>query len=115
MKFILRLLLNALALLVVAQLVPGILLDSSLSAVIAALLLGVVNAFIRPVLLLLTLPINLLTLGVFTFVINALMLELVAAIVKGFTVASFGSALAAAVVLWLLSMLIDRLFRSQES
>jgi putative membrane protein len=115
MKFILRLLLNALALLVVARFVPGITLDSTFSAIIAALLLGVVNAVVRPVLLLLTLPINLLTLGVFTFVINSLMLELVAAIVKGFTVANFSAALIGSVVLWLLSMLIDQLLRPREA
>ena len=72
-----------------SMLVPGIKVDSLLTAILAAALLGVINVFIKPVLIVLTLPLSILTLGIFTFFINALMLELVAYFVKGFEVQSF--------------------------
>lgn len=108
---ILRLIVNALALLVVSQLVPGFDAGGFYSALIAALVLGIVNVLIRPVLLLLTLPINLLSLGIFTFVINALMLLLVESIVKGFVINGFWPALEGAVLLWLISLITDRFLR----
>lgn len=94
---------NTLALLAVAALVPGVAFASYYSAFATALILGLVNMVIRPILLLLTLPINILTLGLFTFIINALMLWLVASIIKGFTIDSYATALWAAIVLWLIS------------
>ena len=114
MKIFLRLILNAIALLLVSNFVPGVHIDSTFSAFIAAIILGIVNIVIRPILLLLTLPINLITLGIFTFVINALMLELVAAIVKGFTISGFTAAFSGAILLWLLSMVIDRLLITKD-
>lgn len=101
---ILRWIFNALALLIVARLLPGIEVDSLLTALAAAVMLGLANAIIRPFILLFTLPINLLTLGLFTFVVNAFMLWLVAEIVKGFTISSFTAALEGAILLWLISM-----------
>ena len=101
---ILRWIINALSLLIVAQVVPGFSIHSFWTALIAALVLGFVNATIRWVLIVLTLPINLLTLGAFTLVINALMILLVRSIVKGFDVASFGAAFLAALLLWLISL-----------
>jgi putative membrane protein len=84
-----RWLIITMAILVASMLVPGIKVDSLTTAIIAAALLGLINVFIKPVLLILTLPLSILTLGVFTFIINALMLELVAYFVKGFEVQSF--------------------------
>ena len=81
--------LNALALLTVANFVPGIHLDSFTDALIAALFLGFVNTLIRPILLLLTLPATLLTLGLFIFVINGLLFWFIGSILKGFAVDSF--------------------------
>ena len=101
---LLRWLVNALALVAVSQIIPGFQVDTVLAALVAALLLGLVNATVRPLLLLLTLPITVLSLGLFSFVINALMLLLVAGIVKGFTISGFGAALAGAVLLWLVSL-----------
>jgi putative membrane protein len=109
MSLILRWVLNALALLVVAAVVPGFDLANFWSALIAALLLGLANALVRPILVILTLPITVVTLGLFIFVINALMLLLVSTIVKGFTIAGFVPALLAALVLWVLGMLFDTL------
>ena len=102
---ILRWVINALTLLVVAELVPGVSVHSFWTALVAALILGLVNATVRWVLIVLTLPFNILTLGLFTFVINALMLLLVSTVVKGFDITSFGSALIAALVLWAISLI----------
>ena len=107
MQLLLRWLLNALALIAVANIVPGIHVDTFYHALIAALILGLVNALVRPILILLTLPVTVLTLGVFVLVINALMILLVSTIVQGFTVASFSSAFLGAIVLWIISMLTN--------
>jgi len=84
---------NAAALLLVAYLYPGVTVESLFAALVAALVLGLVNAVIRPILILLTLPATLLTLGLFIFVINALLFWFVAEIVQGFRVTGFGAAL----------------------
>jgi putative membrane protein len=81
--------LNALALLAVANFVPGIHLDGFVDALIAALVLGLVNTLVRPLLLLLTLPVTLLTLGLFIFVINGLLFWFVGSVLKGFVVDGF--------------------------
>ncbi len=80
---------SALAVVITANLLPGVALTGFFSALVVALVLGLINAFIRPVLLLLTLPINILSLGLFTFVINAFLIQLTSLIVPGFYVASF--------------------------
>jgi putative membrane protein len=107
---ILRWLLNALGLIIVSKLLSGFQVDSIWAAIFAAAILGIVNVLIRPILLLLTLPINFLTLGLFTFVINGLMLLLVAKIVRGFAIADLGTAIIAAILLWIISMILDALF-----
>lgn len=109
LSIIIRWILLALALLFVAWLVPGISFAGFMSALTAAFVMGIVNIFIRPILLILTLPINLLTLGLFTFIINALMFLLVAKLVPGFMVAGFLAALLGSIVLSILSMFINRL------
>lgn len=109
---IIRLTANAGALLLVSQYIEGIRVDNFITALIAALLLGIVNAIIRPILLILTLPINFLTLGLFTFVINAALLLLVANVVDGFVIEGFSSALIAALVLWIVSMITNILFHN---
>src|SRR6266540_2102790 len=83
MGFLLRVLVNILAIVLAASVVPGIRLDGVLPAVAAGLLLGLVNAVVRPVLLILTLPITLVTLGLFLFVLNGVCLWLVSLMVKG--------------------------------
>lgn len=85
-------LVNALSLLAVASLLPSVTVDSFYAAVVTALVLSVVNTVIRPLLVLVTLPISILTLGLFTLVINAMMFWFVASFVKGFHVAGFWSA-----------------------
>lgn len=108
--FFLRWSVNLLALVVAGSLIQGIRIESIGMSVAAAGILGIVNAVIRPVVLILTLPINLLTLGLFTLVINALMLQLVAAVVPGLAIegfwAAFKGALVISVVSWLVNIFI---------
>jgi len=110
MRLILLWILNAVALLVVAYLLPSIHLASFGAALLAALLLGLVNAVLRPLLLLLTLPVTLLTLGLFIFVINGMMFWLAGSLIEGFVVGGFWPAvlgsLLYSVVSWALSGLL---------
>ena len=96
--FLLRLLIAALGLWLAQALVSGVEIRGAGTLFVAALLLGLVNAFVRPLLVLLTFPITIVTLGLFLWVINALMLALVAALLDGFALRGFGSALLGALV-----------------
>ena len=111
MKFLLRLLLNAVAVFLAAQLIPGIGLSGPGAAIVAGIALGVINAILRPVLILLTLPATVLTLGLFIFVVNAICLGLAAWLVPGFTISGFWAALVGAlfisIVSWLLSVVVS--------
>lgn len=110
--------LNALALLTVANFVPGIQVDSFASALIAAFLLGLVNALIRPVLIVLTLPVTVLTLGLFIFVINGLLFWFVGSVLTGFVVDSFWhgvlGALSYSIISWALSSAAAQLMRTKH-
>ena len=99
----------ALALLFVAWIVPGISFAGFMAALWAALFMGIINIFIRPILILLTLPLNLITLGLFTFIINAFLFWLVAHIVSGFMVADYWAALLGSIVLSIISLFINRI------
>lgn len=103
MMLLLRWLVNAATLLGIAYYVPGIRVSGLYSALFAALLLGLVNAVIRPVLIFLTLPVSILTLGLFTFVINAVLFWFVATIVKGFEVSGFWPAFYGALIMTVVS------------
>ncbi|MFA7253203.1 MAG: phage holin family protein [Patescibacteria group bacterium] len=111
---LLRWLLNTLILIFVASLVPGIHFSSFWSALIAALVLGFLNALIRPILILLTLPVNILTLGLFTFIINALIFWLASTIVKGFEVTDFWSAFWGAFIYSIVITLFNYFDRSNK-
>src|SRR3954467_574652 len=110
MRLIASWIINALALLALPYLFDSIRVDGFYTALITALVLGLINALIRPLLILLTLPINILTLGLFTFVINGLLFSFVASFVNGFTVAGFWPAVFGALcyglISWALSALI---------
>lgn len=110
--FLARLLINAVAIYLTTRILPGIRVPDVPSALVAALVLGLVNAFIRPVVFLLTLPLNILTLGLFTLVVNALMLYLVAAVVPKLEIANFLSALVGALLIAVISTLLSHLFRA---
>jgi putative membrane protein len=111
-RFLLAWLVNTLALIAVAYLMPSITVSSFGAALIAALVLGLVNAIVRPVLVLLTLPVTILTLGLFIFVLNGLLFWMVASWLEGFHVAGFWSGVLGAIlfslVSWLLSTLVQR-------
>jgi putative membrane protein len=119
MKTIVRWMLLAAALLLVAHLYPGVTVKSFGSALIAAFVLGLFNTLVRPLLVLLTLPVTLITLGLFLFVINALMFWAAAGVLDGFNVAGFGAALIGSVLYSLCGMVIDvateRLFNSNST
>jgi putative membrane protein len=102
-KALLKLLVSTASILVAAYIIPGVSVSNVLTAVIVAIVLGVLNTFIRPVLLLLTLPINIVSLGLFTFIVNAFLVYLVSAIVPGFDLASFLTALIFSLVVSLVS------------
>lgn len=108
---ILRFVVIVLALAVTSQIVPGFEARGLWGLLVAAFILGVLNAVIRPFLILLTLPINLLTLGLFTFVINAALLGLTAWLVRDFDISGFGPALLGAVVLAIVSALLNWLVK----
>ena len=105
--FLLRWSINLLALVVAASVLPGIRIESLGMGIVAAGILGIVNAVIRPVVLILTLPINLLTLGLFTLVINAAMLMIVSSIVPGLVIANFKAAFLGAILISLISWLVN--------
>lgn len=109
MQLLLRWLLNTLALFIVAYIVPNFHYRDWIALAIAALVLGLLNAIVRPILVLLTLPLTIITLGLFLFVLNAIMLEITAAIVPGFDINGFGWALVGAVVLALVSLVTNRI------
>ena len=107
MKLLVRWLLLAAALLLVANVYPGVTVASFGSAMIAALVLGLLNTLVRPLLVLLTLPVTLITLGLFLFVINALMFFFAAHLLTGFHVANFGAALIGSLLYSLCGRVID--------
>jgi putative membrane protein len=109
-----RWIINAVALIVIANVVPGFGVETFYNALIAALILGLVNALVRPLFFILTLPVTILTLGLFTFVINALMIWLASTIVEGFIVEGFVPALFAALLLWVISLATNWLIKQTK-
>ncbi len=109
-----RWIVNAAALMLVAYLYPGVTVDSFVAALLAALALGLVNAVVRPILVLLTLPVTLLTLGLFIFVINALLFWFVAEVVQGFHVSGFGAALLGSILYSVLTLITSWLLFSRK-
>jgi putative membrane protein len=108
-RFLVRWAINAVALYLTTLLVPGLQVTSFTGTVIAALVLGIVNAVLRPILLLLTLPLTILTLGLFTLVINAAMLYVVGAVTHQLVIKDFLSAVIGAIVLSVISFVISHL------
>jgi putative membrane protein len=107
MGFILRVLVVALGLWLASTLVPGIQVEDGWTLIGAALLLGIVNALVRPLIVILTLPITILTLGLFLLVINAAMLGLVASFFEGFVISSFWSAVLGAMIVSLTGWVVS--------
>lgn len=102
---------RTLILLVTAYIVPGFKIDSYVTAFLVALVLGVLNMFVKPILVIFTLPATIFTLGLFLFVINALLLMLAASFVRGFQINSFGTAIFASIIITVLSTLLNFIFK----
>jgi len=113
-RLLLTWVLNAFALFFVMKLVPGIQIDRFGDLLVAALVIGLLTAFLRPLVILLTLPVTILTLGLFTLVINGVMFYLASQLVSGFHVSGFGAAFLAALLFSLFSFVLNMLFRSKS-
>ncbi len=115
MKILARLLANGIAILIASQVIPGVRIDTLTAGLIAGVFLGIVNMLVRPVLLLFTLPLTLLTLGLFIFVVNSACLALVAYLVPGFTLDGFWSAFFGALLVSVVSWVINGVLVPRET
>ncbi len=111
MVLITRVLLAALTLLLIAEFIPGIEITGAYPAIIAAIVIGLLNAVVRPILFVLTLPISILTLGLFIFIINAALFWFAASFIDGFSVTSFWSALIGSLIVSAVSALGSRFIK----
>ncbi|WP_424136090.1 phage holin family protein [Roseomonas chloroacetimidivorans] len=109
MGFLIRTAITAVAFYIAANMVSGLYFPSLANLIIAAIIFGVVNAVIRPIVATLSLPLTVITLGLFTLVINALMLALTALLMPGMRITSFGTAILAAIIIWVVSWIANKL------
>ncbi|MFC4722482.1 phage holin family protein [Geojedonia litorea] len=114
MNLILRILLTAVAVVVLAKLLPGVVVDSFLSAVIVAIVLGLLNAILKPVLIILTLPITIVTLGLFLLVINACIILVADEFINGFGVRNFWIALLFSILLSILQSILYSILKDDK-
>jgi putative membrane protein len=114
MLLLLKWLIMAVSIIISTYLIPGVRVSGFLAALWVALFLGIVNILIKPILILITLPINILTLGLFTFVINALLILLASSMIKGFEVSGFWVAVLFSVVLSLINYVLGRLLGTKR-
>ncbi len=109
-SFFVRLIINALAFFLVAKVYGGMSVDGFGAAIVAALIWGIINVILRPILLLLTLPVNILSLGLFTFVINGIILLLTAELYSGLHLRSFFAGIVAAIMLSIVNLILTGIF-----
>jgi putative membrane protein len=114
MGLIVRWIVNTLALFVVVNVVPGFHYGTILTLAIAAAVLGLLNTIVRPILFVLTLPLTVVTLGLFLVILNAIMLEMTAWVVPGFRIDTFGWAIVGAIVLGIISLVTSRIGKSHK-
>jgi putative membrane protein len=114
MNLLVRWIINTVALFIVVSIVPGFEYRSIVSLAIAAAVLGLLNAIVRPILFVLTLPLTVVTLGLFLIILNAIMLEMTAWVVPGFRISGFGWAVIGAVVLGIISLVTSRIGKSRQ-
>ena len=114
MDFLARLIISTLAVMVTSFLLPGVNIDSATTAVLVAFVLSLLNAVIKPLLVLLTIPITIFTLGIFLLVINALIIQLAGWIVPGFEVKGFWTAFFFSIVLSLITSVVERLAKNKD-
>ncbi|MGG8497613.1 phage holin family protein [Tenacibaculum sp. TC6] len=115
MKFFLKLLLTALAVIILANILPGVAVTNYVTAVIVALTISLLNMFVRPLLIFFTLPATIVTLGLFLFVINALIIMLADKLVDGFAVSGFFTALIFSVLLSIFRSFLFSLLKEEET
>jgi putative membrane protein len=113
MIFIKWLILTA-SILIAAYIIPDVVVAGFWSALWVALLLGVINISLKPILIILTLPVNILTLGLFTFIINGLMILLASSVIKGFTIPSFWTAVLFSIVLSIINYLLNSVIKTKN-
>jgi len=111
MNILIKLVVNTISIILAAYILPGIRVDGITAALIVAVLLGIINAILKPILIVLTLPITILTLGLFTFVINALLVLLVDLLVPGFDVVNFLWALLFSIVVSIISSVLGQIVK----
>lgn len=111
MNILINWLVSAVAIIISSYIIPGVHVADFLTALLVAVVLGIINAIIKPIILLFTLPINIMTLGIFSFIINALLIMLTGAMVKGFTVENFVSALLFSIVLSLVKIVLNTIVK----
>jgi len=114
MRFLVRLIITALAVVIAAYILPGVKVDGGLTAFIVAAVLSLLNAFVKPLLIILTIPITVVTLGLFLLVINALMILATDSLIAGFEVDGFWYALLFSIVLTIVGSLLNALVKNDE-
>lgn len=114
MNLLIRILLTAVLVLIISRVLPGVRVEDFMTSVIVAIVLGLLNLFVKPILIIFTLPVTIITLGLFLLVINALVILLCAELVSGFTVRSFWNALLFSVVLSIFQSLIFSLGKRES-
>lgn len=114
MQFLFTWFITAISLLITAYVIPGIFIESLVAAVFAAIVMGVVNAIVRPILILFTLPLTFLSLGLFLFVVNAIAFSLVSYFTPGFSINTFWDALFGSIILSLISGFISQLLETKK-
>lgn len=114
MKFILRLLLNALAVVILSYALPGVGVDSMMTAIIVAIVLSLLNFLVKPILVILTLPITIVTLGLFLLVINAIIILLTSKLIDGFHVTSFWWAIIFSLLLSFLQAILQSILKEDQ-
>lgn len=115
MNLFIRLLINALAVFIIAHLLGGVNVDGYIGAIIVALVLAILNLFVKPILIIFTLPVTILSLGLFLLVINALIILLADKLIDGFTVSSFWTALLFSILLSILQSILYSFFKEQKT
>ena len=115
MKFLTQLIISALAVIITSKILPGVKIDSALTGVIVAAVLAVLNAIIKPILIILTIPITVVTLGLFLLVINAGLIMMASELVNGFSVSGFWTALFFSIILSLVTSVFNNLSKDKTS
>ncbi|MEY8780511.1 phage holin family protein [Allomuricauda sp. XS_ASV26] len=114
MKLILRLLLNAIAVVILSYVLPGVGVDSMMTAILVAVVLSILNFLVKPILVIFTLPITILTLGLFLLVINAIIILLAAKLIDGFYVSGFWSAVIFSLLLAILQAILHSILKEDQ-